>query len=114
MRTARAWTIAALCLLAVSGCLGQRQTAAEVISHARETSGQWRSCHCILDIEMSTDLIQDRLSVEVWEKKPAWLKVHVLSTENPQLRDLRFSTEILDDHLLDVAVCLVQIADREQ
>jgi hypothetical protein len=46
-----------------------------------------------LDIEIETDLFGDSLTIEVWEAPNERLKIRVASAENPQFRELAFTTD---------------------
>jgi hypothetical protein len=82
-----------LCALACSACLSQRLTAAEVIHDTQKALSATNSCHLVLDIELNTDLVQDTISVEVWEQGETWRRIHVLAAVNPQLQGLDYVTD---------------------
>jgi outer membrane lipoprotein-sorting protein len=81
-----------LCMLLVS-CLRERMTGEQVIALAQQSLHQEKGLHALLDIDVDTDLIKDVLSVELWEAPPERLKLVVLESGNPQLRDLGFTTD---------------------
>jgi outer membrane lipoprotein-sorting protein len=68
-------------------------TGAEVLQNTREVLDETGVFHLVLDIDVSTDLVKDSLSIDVWEKPPNRLKLQVLSAINPQLRGLAFATD---------------------
>jgi hypothetical protein len=90
---ASAVLVLGICLLVVSGCLGRRLTAAEVVRHTQASLGKARTCRSVLRLDMDTDLLKDSVSLEVWEQPPGSLKVRVLSALNPQLQGMAFTTD---------------------
>lgn len=68
-------------------------TGVEVVNLAQQALSEAATCHLVLDIELNTDLLKDSLAIEVWEESPDRLKVVVLEAENPQLRQLAFTTD---------------------
>ena len=82
-----------LCLLVLTGCLGQPVTASQVVQNAQQALAQMNACHLILEIEINTDMIKDLLVVEIWEKYPQQFKLNVLSASTPQLQGLVFTTD---------------------
>jgi hypothetical protein len=51
------------------------------------------ACHTVLHAEISTDMFQDSLAVEIWEKSPDRFKLLVKSANNPQLNGMAFTTD---------------------
>jgi hypothetical protein len=92
MVRARRYILVALCMLLAS-CLRERMTGEQVITLAQQSLRQEKGLHAFLDIEVDTDLIKDVLSVELWEEPPEQLKLVVLESGNPQLRELAFTTD---------------------
>lgn len=83
--------IGALGLL--SGCLGQRLTAAQVVFRTQQVLSASSACHSFLDMDINTDMIKDSLVVEVWEKQGSRVRLTILSATSPQLRGLTFTTD---------------------
>jgi hypothetical protein len=93
VRRARAGLVLGMCLLGAIGCLEHRLTAAEVVRQTQASLDEMSACHSILDLDIDTDLLKDSISLEVWEQRPAALKVQVLSAVNPQLQGMAFTTD---------------------
>jgi hypothetical protein len=89
----RAALVLGMCLLGAIGCLEHRLTAAEVVRHTQASLDEMSACRSILDLDIDTDLLKDSISLEVWEQRPAALKVQVLSAVNPQLQGMAFTTD---------------------
>lgn len=68
-------------------------TGEQVIALAQQSLRQEKGLHAFLEIELDTDLIKDALLVELWEEPPERLKLVVLESGNPQLRELAFTTD---------------------
>ena len=77
----------------LAGCLNQRLTAAQVIQNAQQALGEMGACHTLLHAEISTDMFQDSLVVEMWEKQPDRFKLLVQSANSPQLNKMAFTTD---------------------
>ena len=92
MRKAGMYILLGLCVL-VTACLRQRMTGGQVIRQAQQLLQLEGGYHAVLDIEVDTDLIKDALSVELWEEPPDRLRLVVLESGNPQLRELAFTTD---------------------
>jgi outer membrane lipoprotein-sorting protein len=92
MKKAKRYILLGLCILLVS-CLRERMTGEQVITLAQQSLQQEKGLHAFLEIEVDTDLIKDALSVELWEAPPERLKLVVLESGNPQLRELAFTTD---------------------
>jgi hypothetical protein len=92
MEKATRYVLLCLCMLLVS-CLQERMTGEQVIALAQQSLRQERGVRALLSAEVDTDLIKDALSVELWEEPPERLKLVVLESGNPQLRELAFSTD---------------------
>jgi hypothetical protein len=82
-----------LCLLGGSGCLGYRLTAAEVVQLAQTAQEKAPTCRSVLELEIDTDLLKDSVTLQLWEERPSRFKIQVLSTVNPQLEGLMFTTD---------------------
>lgn len=82
-----------LCSFLLAGCLSQRLTAAQVIQNARQAIGEMRACHTTLRIEIKTDMFNDSLTIETWEKQPERFKMLVLSANTLQLHGMVFTTD---------------------
>ena len=87
------WVLVLACLALLSGCLGHRLTAAEVVGHTQAALDRSGACHSILDLDIDTDLLKDSISLQVWEQEPGYRKIKVLSAENVQLRGMAFATD---------------------
>lgn len=93
MTKARAWIVLALGAVAWFGCVNQRLTAVQVLRRAQEAVASGDAQHVVLDVEIDAELLQDTLSIELWEEPPDRLKLQVLSAANLQLRGLVFVTD---------------------
>jgi hypothetical protein len=89
----RIWLVLVLCSLLGEGCLGYRLTAAQVVLSTRGAALAADACHFVLDIQMQTDLLNDSMLLEVWERAPGQRRVQVLAANNPQLDGIAFATD---------------------
>ena len=92
VKKAASWVLLALCALAVA-CLRQRLSGAEVAVLAQQAVQQATPCHVVLDVTIDTDLIVDKLVVELWEAPPGRLKLVVLQAQSVQFRRLAYATD---------------------
>lgn len=88
-----AWIALWLCLLGGSGCLGYRLTSAQVVQLAQSALEEAPACRSVLELEIDTDLLKDKVTLQLWEQRPSRLKIEVLSAVNPQLEGLAFTTD---------------------
>jgi hypothetical protein len=60
---------------------------------AQQAVQQVTPCHAVLDVEIDTDLVKDKLVVELWEAPPARLKLVVLQAQSVQFGRLAYATD---------------------
>lgn len=75
------------------GCMGRSLSAAEVIQNARQALEDMQACHAVLSVRLDTDMLQESLTVELWERHPARLRVDIRSASSPQLNGMAFTTD---------------------
>jgi hypothetical protein len=80
-------------LLGTGGCLGYRLTPAEVVQLAQGALNQSPVCQSVLELEIDTDLLNDSVTLRLWEDRPSRFRIEVLTAENPQLLGLAFTTD---------------------
>lgn len=73
--------------------MGRSLSAAQVIQNARRTLENMQTCHAVLNVGLDTDMLQESLTLELWERPPARLRVDIRSASSPQLNGMAFTTD---------------------
>ncbi|MBN1936444.1 MAG: hypothetical protein JW934_17405 [Anaerolineae bacterium] len=68
-------------------------SAAEVTQNAQQALGKMQVCHAVLNVELNTEMFQESLSIELWERYPEWLRFDLRSASSPQLAGIAFTTD---------------------
>ncbi len=78
-----------LAMLTVAGCrLDQPVTPDEIARQIREIQIEADDLHASLELTLNTDVLQDRLLIEMWEKKTDKLRVEILEANNADWRGM--------------------------
>jgi outer membrane lipoprotein-sorting protein len=78
-----AFSLLLLLALVVAGC-GQQITAEEIVSKVRETMENMTDVYAEVTVDVDIQGMQGAGTVEVWEKSPSQIRIHVLESTESQ------------------------------
>jgi|GEM_PF-3773158 len=73
--------------------MGRPLSADQVIQNAQQALDQMRTCHAVLNVKLDTEMLQEALTVELWENHPTRLRIDIRSASSPQLTGMAFTTD---------------------